>query len=112
MTVNESKSPNFRVVIAGGGIAGLTLANALQHANIDFILLERRSTINPQTGASLGLFSNGGRILDQLNVHNTLEDEMEPLTFMCERWSDGKPLKPRTDLPIHMQQRLGQSHYF
>jgi 2-polyprenyl-6-methoxyphenol hydroxylase-like FAD-dependent oxidoreductase len=106
MAVHKPESPNFRVIIAGGGIAGLTLANALQHAKIDYILLERRDTITPQTGASLGLMSNGGRILDQLNVHSTLEGEMDPLTFFCERWSDGKPLKPRADLPVLLQQRL------
>ncbi|KAF4334071.1 FAD NAD(P)-binding domain protein [Fusarium beomiforme] len=45
----------FRVIIAGGGVAGLTLANALEQANIDYVLLERRDTIAPQVGASIGI---------------------------------------------------------
>jgi 2-polyprenyl-6-methoxyphenol hydroxylase-like FAD-dependent oxidoreductase len=45
----------FRVIIAGGGIAGLTLANALERAGIDFILLEGRNEIAPQVGASIGM---------------------------------------------------------
>jgi flavin-dependent dehydrogenase len=43
---------SFRVIIVGGGIGGLTLANYLQHANIDFVLLESREEI--------GLNSVGG----------------------------------------------------
>jgi 2-polyprenyl-6-methoxyphenol hydroxylase-like FAD-dependent oxidoreductase len=56
----------FRVIIGGGGIAGLTLANALEKANIDYILLEGRDTVAPQVGASIGIHPNGTRILDQL----------------------------------------------
>lgn len=43
-----NKSDGFRVIIAGGGIAGLTLANTLQHAGIDYILLEARKEISPE----------------------------------------------------------------
>ena len=46
---------NFRVIIAGAGISGLTLANALQRTGIDFILLEGRNEIAPQVGASIGM---------------------------------------------------------
>lgn len=56
----------FRVIIAGGGISGLTLANALEKADIDYVLLEARDTIAPQVGASIGIFPNGARIIDQL----------------------------------------------
>ncbi|THY17077.1 hypothetical protein D6D00_08628 [Aureobasidium pullulans] len=61
--------PNFspmptplKVIIAGGGIAGLTLANALEQASIDYALLERRQEIAPQVGASIGIMSNGCRV--------------------------------------------------
>lgn len=54
------------MIIAGGGISGLTLANALEKAGIDYVLLEARDTIAPKVGASIGFFQNGGRILDQL----------------------------------------------
>lgn len=57
---------SFRVIIAGGGISGLTLANALEKAGIDYVLLEARDTIAPQVGASIGFFQNGARLLDQL----------------------------------------------
>ncbi|KAF2023177.1 FAD binding domain-containing protein [Setomelanomma holmii] len=62
----------FRVVIGGGGISGLTFANALEKANIDYVLLEARETISPQVGASIGFFPNGGRIMDQLGCFDQI----------------------------------------
>jgi 2-polyprenyl-6-methoxyphenol hydroxylase-like FAD-dependent oxidoreductase len=46
---------NLRVIIVGGGIGGLTLANCLQHANIDFVLLESREKIGMHFGAGVGV---------------------------------------------------------
>ena len=45
----------FRIIIVGGGITGLTLANALQNAGADFLLLESRSemSISSQHGETL-----------------------------------------------------------
>ncbi|VUC28210.1 unnamed protein product [Clonostachys rosea] len=63
---------NFKVIIAGGGIAGLGLANMLEMAGIDWVLLESHSEIAPQVGASIGLFPNGLRILDQMGVYETI----------------------------------------
>ncbi|KAG9665381.1 FAD/NAD(P)-binding domain-containing protein, partial [Aureobasidium melanogenum] len=54
--------PPLKVIIAGGGIAGLTLANALEQANVDYVLLERRNEIAPQVGASIGILANGSWI--------------------------------------------------
>ncbi|KAF3006803.1 hypothetical protein E8E13_010417 [Curvularia kusanoi] len=65
----------FRVIIAGGGLAGLTLANALEKADIDYVLLEARNTIAPSVGASIGIFPNGGRILDQLGCFDEISKE-------------------------------------
>lgn len=68
-------SRNFHVVIVGGGIAGLTLANALEKAGIDYVLLEARDTITPRVGASIGFFPNGARILDQLGCLEAIEKD-------------------------------------
>ena len=62
-------------MIAGGGIAGLTLANALEKAGIDYVLLEARDTITPKIGASIGFFANGGRLLDQLGCLEAIEKD-------------------------------------
>ncbi|KAL9573477.1 hypothetical protein ACKAV7_002021 [Fusarium commune] len=60
------------VLIAGGGISGLALANMLEKAGIRYVLLEFYDEIAPQVGASIGLQSNGLRILDQLDCADDL----------------------------------------
>ncbi|KAI1140075.1 FAD binding domain protein [Hypoxylon sp. FL0543] len=65
---------DFKVIIAGGGIAGLTLAVMLEKFGLDYVLLESHSTIAPQVGASIGLFPNGLRILDQMGCYEPIQD--------------------------------------
>lgn len=76
---NDSKTPGakLRVIIVGGSLAGLTLAHCLERAGVDYIVLEGRDRIDPQIGASLGLFSNGSRVLDQLGLYETIEKDIE-----------------------------------
>lgn len=73
------KSHDFKVVIVGGSVAGLVLAHSLHKAGIDYVVLEGRDHIDPQVGASIGLFSNGSRILDQLGVFESILECTEPL---------------------------------
>ncbi|KAH6633730.1 FAD binding domain protein [Boeremia exigua] len=79
----------FRVIIAGGGIAGLTLANALEKANIDYVLLEARDTISPEVGASIGIFQNGARLLDQVGCLEAIWKETCALRLGRERNGQG-----------------------
>ncbi|KAH8891947.1 FAD/NAD(P)-binding domain-containing protein [Thozetella sp. PMI_491] len=55
-----------KIVIVGGSVTGLTLANILERLGIDYILLEGHEQVAPQLGASIAFWSNGFRILDQL----------------------------------------------
>ncbi|OJD30709.1 monooxygenase fad-binding protein [Diplodia corticola] len=66
MAASESK---HQVIIVGGGITGLTLALMLQRLRIDYVLLEAYQSVTPNVGASIGLYANGLRILDQLGVY-------------------------------------------
>jgi len=66
----------FKVIIAGGSICGLALANCLQYANIDFVLLESREQIGLHPGASMSIEPPGARILDQLGVYAELEKHL------------------------------------
>jgi 2-polyprenyl-6-methoxyphenol hydroxylase-like FAD-dependent oxidoreductase len=75
------KSHDFKVVIVGGSVAGLVLAHSLHKAGIDYIVLEGRNHIDPQVGASIGLFSNGSRILDQLGVFKSILECTKPLKW-------------------------------
>jgi FAD dependent monooxygenase len=79
MTVPEQ---HYEVAIAGGGIAGVTLALMLEKLNISYILLEARDTLASDRGAGIGLQPNGLRILDQLG----LVDEIEQVTVPLRKW--------------------------
>ena len=83
-----SKS-TFRIIIAGGGVAGLTLANALERANIDYLLLEAGDQIAPLAGASIAVQPNGSRILDQIGALDDVYDASIASTSV-EEYKDGK----------------------
>lgn len=68
----------------------MTLANALEKAGIDYILLEARNDIAPKVGASIGIFQNGSRILDQLGCLNAIEREIVPVQRNRSRDGNGK----------------------
>ncbi|OQD90577.1 hypothetical protein PENANT_c001G05962 [Penicillium antarcticum] len=69
----------FRVIIVGGSIAGLSLANMLEKYEIDFVVLEKHETIAPQIGASISLMPPGELILDQLGCYEVLEKLSSPV---------------------------------
>lgn len=80
----------FRVIIVGGSIARLSLAHCLDRiGGIDYVVLERRSHIAPQVGASVGIMPNGARILDQLGLFDAVEMEIEPLDRSHIHYPDG-----------------------
>lgn len=81
---------DFKVVIGGGGITGLTLANMLQMHDIDYVLLEGYSHIAPQVGASIGILPHGNRIMDQLGLHQKILDLCPPLDSFHFRDNTGK----------------------
>ncbi|EKG12549.1 Monooxygenase FAD-binding protein [Macrophomina phaseolina MS6] len=64
--------PNFKVIIVGASIAGLTMANLLQKLGIEFVVLEAYGTVAPQLGASIGLHPHGLRILDQVGCYENI----------------------------------------
>ncbi|KAK1654616.1 hypothetical protein BDP81DRAFT_478104 [Colletotrichum phormii] len=59
----------LKIIIIGGSVAGLTLANMLEKFDgMEYILLEAYPSIAPQVDASIGLLPNGLRILEQLGT--------------------------------------------
>ncbi|KUI56260.1 2-heptyl-3-hydroxy-4(1H)-quinolone synthase [Cytospora mali] len=58
----------FKVIVVGGGLAGLGLAHCFTKADIDFVVLERSDLLVPKGGASMALWPNNVRILDQLGL--------------------------------------------
>ncbi|EKG11620.1 Monooxygenase FAD-binding protein [Macrophomina phaseolina MS6] len=82
---------NFKVVIAGGSIAGLTLACILERLGIDFVVLEAYPEIAPQVGASIGLLPNGLRILDQIGLYRAMRGLLEETNrWAVQRGKDGE----------------------
>lgn len=79
---------DFKVIIIGGAVAGLTLAHCLDRANIDYVLLERRSEIAPAwgSGAAQAIAANGARILDQLHL-------LEAIDAVSTDWKETKVFK-------------------
>ncbi|PWY88175.1 monooxygenase [Aspergillus heteromorphus CBS 117.55] len=103
MSTAQSK---FRVVIVGGSIAGLTLAHCLWRNNIDFVVLEAYREIAPQVGASIGIFANGARILDQLGMFDDLLSAVEPLQY-GSYWNDNGDLIMSAETHKLLQERHG-----
>ncbi|KAI3571599.1 hypothetical protein IWW34DRAFT_768508 [Fusarium oxysporum f. sp. albedinis] len=82
------------VIIVGGSVAGLSLANMLEKVGIRYIVLEAYDEIAPQVGASIGLQASGLRILDQLGCADELISLVDiPLNDSYVRKPDGSVIR-------------------
>lgn len=99
----------FKVIIVGGSVAGLSMANMLEQFDIDYVLLEAYPHIAPQVGASIGILPNGFRILDQLGCFQPILDIAGECryTLGSMRGPDGLPLVPTSDTSpsVHFEKR-------
>ncbi|CRK26626.1 FAD-dependent monooxygenase ptmM like protein [Verticillium longisporum] len=106
---------DFKVIIVGGGVAGLALANMLEQYGWDYLILESHSAIAPQVGASIGMFPNGLRILDQLGlyapIHAHFEGQTRCETFYTRR-ADGTIISQLNDVRTHLERRHGYPFLF
>ncbi|KAI0136167.1 FAD-binding domain-containing protein [Xylariales sp. AK1849] len=100
------KSP-FRVVVVGGSVAGLSLANMLQANNVDFIVLEAYPKIAPQVGASIGLLPHGNRILDQLGLFDKIFSFTPPVDSFNFRNSLGTTIAGHSGMYHSFKERHG-----
>ncbi|KAI1082129.1 FAD dependent monooxygenase [Whalleya microplaca] len=80
---------DFKVIIVGGSVAGLSLAHCLERLGISFTVLEQQNQISPHLGASIGILPNGARIFDQLGIFSAIENETEALEIARIRYLDG-----------------------
>ncbi|KAH7329633.1 hypothetical protein B0I35DRAFT_404824 [Stachybotrys elegans] len=84
---------NFKVIVVGGGPSGLITAHALHQANIDFVVLERRTAILEDVGASLILDPTSLRVLSQLGLWDELERAGTELKRVQSFTKDGRLFK-------------------
>lgn len=95
-----------RIIIAGGSVAGLTLANILEKLGFDYVVLEGYPEIAPQVGASIALVANGLRILDQIGCYSDVRALIdEPMVVGYLRDSDGTPLLKSLNVVGHVTKR-------
>lgn len=47
----------FRAIIIGGGPVGLAIANGLDRAGLDFLLVERHPTMTTDSGAGISQYN-------------------------------------------------------
>ena len=89
----------MKVLIAGAGIAGSTLAQALAQMGIDYQVIEQADAFR-EVGAGIQLSPNGVRILDRLGLSDGLAAvSTEPDFHKYSVWDSGEtvlktPLKP------------------
>lgn len=69
----------FKVLIIGGGIAGLSLALMLEAYGFEYELLEKHADVAPKLGAGVVFTPNGARILDQIGVWALMCDLASPI---------------------------------
>ncbi|KAI2616515.1 FAD/NAD(P)-binding domain-containing protein [Hypoxylon sp. NC1633] len=85
---------NFKVIVVGGGPVGMTAAHILSKAGIDFVVLERQSTIGEDVGASIILFPHGLRVMGQLGLLDHLREISVAVGNATTIYADdGQPFK-------------------
>ena len=80
---------NNRILIVGGGIAGLTTAIALQQKHLDFLVLEAVPEIKA-VGAGITLAGNAMRALGKLGISNDVKKHGHLISAMIIQDEKGK----------------------
>ena len=96
----------FRIIVVGGGIAGLVASNCLQKLGIDHVVLEKHAEIAAPVGAGISMWPQTMRILHQLGIMDTVKRDPNIIPvnrYMC-RGSDGV-LKHDNLLYTHVQEK-------
>ncbi|KAF5855585.1 hypothetical protein ETB97_008961 [Aspergillus alliaceus] len=102
---------HYEVAIAGGGIAGVTLALMLEKLNISYILFEGRDTLESDRGAGIGLQPNGLRILDQLGLVEDIEQATIPLRKWFSYDSEGNMMSDSSAMGQYREKFVSQMRF-
>ncbi|KAJ3952413.1 hypothetical protein N0V92_011160 [Colletotrichum tropicale] len=103
----------FTVLIAGGGIAGLTLANMLEKIGVNYLILEGYREMAPQVGASIGILPNGCRVLDQIGLYDEIRKLIDgPLYETSLRHPKGNMVTNYLNVGGQVRERHGYDTVF
>ena len=87
---HDRKRP-FRVIVVGGGIAGLALSLCLSKAGVDHVVIEAYPEIASPRGASIGFWPHGMKILSQIGCFEDIKKQSVPMEYSYDRLPSGKP---------------------
>ncbi|KAL4975551.1 hypothetical protein BDW66DRAFT_167055 [Aspergillus desertorum] len=102
----------FKVLIVGGSITGLSLAAMLERYGINYTLVEKHAEVAPEMGASIGLLAHGLRILDQLGCYEELLPFGCGVQDMVTTGPDGKPLLNHANIGTYLDIMFGYRIFF
>ncbi|KAI0506958.1 hypothetical protein F5B22DRAFT_622087 [Xylaria bambusicola] len=83
----------FRAIVIGGGPIGLMIANGLDRAGIDFLVIERNPNIISKSGACIMAWPHTTRIFDQLGLTAACQGRYLPLQSKSVAHLDGRPIR-------------------
>jgi 2-polyprenyl-6-methoxyphenol hydroxylase-like FAD-dependent oxidoreductase len=81
-----------RILIAGAGIAGLTLSALLQRQGHDVTVVEKRREVDSDAGYGLALWPHGTRVLHAVGVYDDMVSRSAPMTRYTARDDRGRLL--------------------
>lgn len=79
----------MRAIVVGGGIGGLSAANALRRAGIEAAVFERAPG-PPEVGVGVGLWSNAPRVLKDLGLYEAVRGIGAEIGGETRSWSGGR----------------------
>lgn len=97
----------MRVLISGGGVAGLTLAYWLHRHTIQSVVIERASHLR-RAGYGIGLFGTGYDVAERMGIIGRLHAHRLPLDAITFVKGSGKPI---TTVPHALMQTVLRGRY-
>ena len=96
-----------RILISGGGIAGLTLAIQLKHNGFDPLVIEREHGLRRE-GYMMDFFGTGWDVAARMGLTERLRAVRYPIDAMEFVYSDGRPF---LHMPIERMRRALNDNY-
>jgi salicylate hydroxylase len=91
--MSQPKKPIFRIIVIGGGVAGLAAAVGLQRKGHRLLVLESTDTLQT-LGGSLLIPPSAARVLDAYGIWETFKKSEDiPLGNVTFRYEDGSVLE-------------------